>query len=226
MSSLTELKVLTIVSTRANGNDAKKRLKKVLIENLGLEDKSPILPAFKQEAIETLMDIFTLSPDVIDTLTYSEKDSTTNQVTERSIGKGQQGWIKAFVEFVRYNNLETEEKLEKISLEEFNSFRIGKYTPPCLNSGITTTTYGSKEVDYFKKGMKRDKSQYSVLRQDSQWMHGKETQYQQLRPMTAKIYLTQTTFQIPKAKKFCFKRNKNSCIVFSKVNCKRTWENI
>ena len=71
-----------------SGSDAGKRFKKVLTENLGLDENGPTLQAFKEESILILMDIFTLSDDVIENLEYTYIDTTTNQSTKMKIGKG------------------------------------------------------------------------------------------------------------------------------------------
>ena len=156
-----------MVGTRS-GSNAGKRFKKVLTENLGLDENGPILQAFKEESILILMDIFTLSDDVIENLEYTYIDTTTNQNTKMKIGKGQQGWIKSFIDFVRYSDLETEDDFENLNIQDFNHYRIKKYNPH-KNNNISATTNKNREVDYFKKSIKRDKTQYSIFRQDWQW---------------------------------------------------------
>ena len=145
-------------------------LKKILVQNFGLKEDSPILIAFAEEDIETVMDIFTL--EQIETLQYSRHDPTTGQTTKSVISKGNEGWIKAFIEFARVSGLEYEEDFEGVDVRDFNKFRINQYNPydkSTTTNNVTNRTMEYKDVEYFKKSIKRDKNQYITLRQDWQW---------------------------------------------------------
>ena len=145
-------------------------LKRVLTQNFGLKNGSPIFLAFAEEDIETVMDIFTL--EQIETLQYSQRDPTTGETARSVISKGNEGWIKAFIEFAQVSCLEYEEDFERVDVRDFNKFWINQYNPydkSTTINNVTNRTLEYKDVEYFKKSIKCDKNQYITLRQDWQW---------------------------------------------------------
>ena len=160
-----------MVGTRSS-SETKRRLIKTFTETFQLEDENPIKKAFDEEGIHSYMVIFTLYNISIDDLKYTTKDPNTQQHSRILLSKGHQGWIKSFIDFIRSLNIDTEENIEKPNIEDFNKYRIKNYNPhsrSLLNQNKGLNPHQDKEVENFKKSIKRDKSHYIVLRHDWQW---------------------------------------------------------
>ena len=149
------------------------------MSELGLEINHSIILTLKEESVLTFEDLPLLSPDDIDGLsytTYVEIDGENAAITNNLV-KGHKGWIKALISFMRYYSLDSPEKMEAISLQDFNKFRMGTYNP--INNNQTYTPFynpssnknkGSLSYsETFKKSIKKDRSTYPTLREDKQW---------------------------------------------------------
>ena len=78
---------------------------------------------------------------------------------------------------MRYYNFDTPEKMEAISIQQFNKFQMGAYNPinnnqmyaslykPSPNKNKGSSLYS----EFFKKSIKEDRNTYSTLREDKQW---------------------------------------------------------
>ena len=58
-----------------------------------------------------------------------EVDKGQVTTTTSKISKGNRGWIKALIAFVKYYHVRSEEEFKSASLGEFNTFRLNIYNP-------------------------------------------------------------------------------------------------
>ena len=165
--------------TRSVIEENRRQFERILTSEFGLESNHPIILTLKEESVLTFEDLPLLSPDDIDGLsytTYVEIDGENAAITNDLV-KGHKGWIKALIAFMRYYSLDTPEKMDTVSLEDFNKFRMGIYSP--INNNQTYTPFYNKpsnknkgSLSYsetFKKSIKKDRSTYPTLREDKQW---------------------------------------------------------
>ena len=166
---------ITMVGTRATINEQQIRFKKLLTEILFLPEDSPIIKAFEYESIDTINDVLMLADFDIDLLQYHKDADDTESAEKDTLSRGHRGWIKVLIAFIKYLDFETESQLEEVNLDIFNEYRFKIYNP---NGEITTSNDSNNKTnnkvnindgDYFKKGTKRDKSQYPILKFDWQW---------------------------------------------------------
>ena len=165
------------VMTRSVIEENRRLFEETLTITLGLTVDHPILLALSEESITTFNDLPMLSPEDIDDLsytTYMENEGESTAI-QNILSKGHKGWIKALIAFIRYHNIDSDEEIKLITLQEFNKFRLSKYDPTGMKAYTTNktkTTKGNKvlnSAEIFKKTIKRDKSHYTILREDKQW---------------------------------------------------------
>ena len=163
---------ITMVGTRATINKQQARFKKLLIDVLFLPGDSPIIKAFEYESIETINDILMLADFDIDLLQFYKDVKGSGTPEKDTLSRGHRGWIRVLIAFIKYLDFDTENQLEEIDIGIFNEYRFKIYNPNGKSSeNIDTNTKSNTKTnindgDYFKKGTKRDKSQYPV---DWQW---------------------------------------------------------
>ena len=81
--------------------------------------------------------------------------------------RGYQGWIRAFIDFVKYKKYKNESDLENVNIDDFNIFCVAIFNP---DKRITATITNSKQqnsikdIDQFKKTIKGEKSHYTTLK--------------------------------------------------------------
>ena len=160
-----------MVATRS-GSDARKQFKNILENIFDLPQESPIILSQKKASFDTFVDVMTLSDDAIEQLKYETVNRSNNKRETILLDSGNQGWIRAFTDFIRYNESESESDLERIEIRDFNTFRVKIYNPEKRMTHLQSSTGEkgtNKDIKQFKKNTKRDKSQYSVLKYDWQW---------------------------------------------------------
>ena len=176
------LRITEMVRTRSSIEESHRRFQHILAEKLGLEIHSPVYQALSQENVHTLSDLATLSDEDIEEMEYTismEVDEGQITTTRSKISKGNRGWIKSLIAFIKYYHMQSEEEFESVSLKEFNTFRLSKYDPDISSRGVPSVLMSQhpkrKKNDNtpallaFKKNIKRDKNQYTTLREDRQW---------------------------------------------------------
>ena len=122
------------------------------------------MKAFDEEGIHSFMDIFTLHNNSIDDLKYTIGDPNTQQQSRILLNRGQQGWIKSFIDFIRSLNINTIEEIEKIIIEDFNKYRIGKYNPHIRllsNQNEGASPHQIKAVENSKKSIKKERELFN-----------------------------------------------------------------
>ena len=171
-----------MVGTRSTIEESQRRFQHIMTEKLGLEIHSPIYQALSQENVNTLSDLATLSDKDIEEMEYTitmEDDEGQITTTRLKISKGNRGWIRSLIAFIKYYHMQSEEEFENVTLEEFNTFRLSKYDPDISSHTAPPIAQSQppkrKKNDNtssllaFKKNIKRDKNQYTTLREDRQW---------------------------------------------------------
>jgi hypothetical protein len=98
-----------------------------------------------------------------------------------AIGPGHQGILRAFIAFIRYCAAQDNpigDKWNEITKAEFDTYRVGPSfngtifgSPSVNNPGIpaASSTHARDAFTDFKRGIKRDPSQFPILKEDKQW---------------------------------------------------------
>jgi hypothetical protein len=98
-----------------------------------------------------------------------------------AIGPGQQGILRAFIAFIRYRAAQDNpigDKWNELTNEEFDTYRVGPsyngtiFRSPSANNPGTpaaSSMHARDAVADFKRGIKRDPSQFPILKDDKQW---------------------------------------------------------
>ena len=164
-----------MVGTRSTMEEAQRRFYTVLTETLGLDSQGPIMKSLQQEFILTISDLPMLSSSDIDDMHYKTTSTEENMTieTQNPLSKGHKGWINAFIAFIKYYSIEDEDEINLISRKEFNKFPLNIDDPENRQNFTSSDTnhFRRKKIgaaDNFKKSIKRDKSQYNILRDDKQ----------------------------------------------------------
>lgn len=138
---------------------------------LNLAPNSPVHRALERAAIFTPVDLVTLDRDDFETLLYTEDDGEV-----MPLPKGYAGLLRAFQAFVLFKRDNgttlTESTWETLEEGEFNEFRLGPnyYTgaasPPVSFSSSQTLSDPLKD---FRRGIKRDITHFTPLKDDGAW---------------------------------------------------------
>ena len=131
----------------------------------------PISNALTNAYIRSIPDLMALEEADINTLSYETTDSS-GQPSQIPLEVGRRGMIRAFKAYVRH--LDSDTDFEKIQVADFDTYRIRTYDPdspivPFASKSNTSNVTHQRLIDDFRKGIKRDKSQYPALREDKQW---------------------------------------------------------
>ena len=131
----------------------------------------PISNALTNAYIRSIPDLMALQEADINTLSYETKDSS-GQPSQIPLEVGRRGMIRAFKAYVRH--LDSDTDLEQIQVDAFDHYRVHTYDPdspivPSTSKFTTSNVPNQRIIEDFRKGIKRDKSQYPVLREDKQW---------------------------------------------------------
>ena len=170
-----------MVGTRASIKESERIFQKVILGNLEEKSSGDIWQALQQDGIHTFADLGTLTFSDVDEMknTISTETEQGTQTSERPLTKGERGWIKALIAFIKHTDVVVEKDYEeKFTKDSFSYFRrVDLVVEPSLkdntpkssqknpNQGYQTNQYLSQ----FKKNIKRDKSQYNSLNEDKQW---------------------------------------------------------
>jgi len=143
------------------------QFKSLLVDQLGQKDDGSIMTSLGAQDIKTLPDLMTLSDEDIKSLVVN--DSNGNPVP---LLKGDKGWLRSLKSFISHNQVAASE-LDKVTSDEFDEYRISTYNPDgpivAASTYIPLRSSSGNKADHFKKSIKRDKSQYTALREDKQW---------------------------------------------------------
>lgn len=174
------------MSTRtARRAQEKLELKHVLTVVLDLDDDAPLVQAMEQLYITRIQDLICYPEDDITKLSY--QNSTTNKDTFVPAHQKQHiRMLKAFQHYNADNNTPIQD-WNAVTMEDYENFRAnpaatnylsGPSVAPAYRKNTPTTTNSTKSSSYssssdpissFKKGIKRDPSNFPELVQDKQW---------------------------------------------------------
>ena len=155
-------------------------MKHILSEVLGLEDDSAVHKVFAREQITGPHDILDLQ-DVatIKELYYMlevEQDDGTVVKEREHLARGHIGKIDMFIKFIKYKSATVgpvdDDEWVNISPDKYNEYRmLTPLTPPTVLPTSTTTAVFSRNdaLRDFKRGVKRDMSQFETLKDDGAW---------------------------------------------------------
>ena len=155
-------------------------MKHILSEVLGLEDDSEVHKVFAHEQITGPHDIIGLEDvPTIKELYYMlevEQDDGTVVKERKHLARGHVGAINIFIRFIQYKTATVgplgKDDWVNISPDEFDEYRVAMpSTPPTLLPTSTTPAVLSRNdaLRDFKRGVKRDMSQFETLKDDGAW---------------------------------------------------------
>ena len=138
---------------------------------------SPLTQAFKQAGFNNIRNILTICDRDIDTLDY--RDGTAFAPLQL----GYRGKLRAFLAFVDHSmgsNAPIDDAWTEITLDEFDTYRTspeymstlghtGRQTISAPHVATITGTHTRNPIVDFNKGIDRDSSQFSMLKDEKQW---------------------------------------------------------
>jgi hypothetical protein len=160
--------------TRARGETA---LKYVVLTVMNQPVDGPMAKSLAKAMIENVEDFLSLIETNIEKLSFI----ATAGEDPIAIGPGHQGIIRAFIAFIRYRAAQDNpigDKWNEITKAEFDTYRVGPSfngtifgSPSPSNPGTpaASSTHARDAVTDFKRGIKRDPSQFPILKDDKQW---------------------------------------------------------
>jgi hypothetical protein len=141
-------------------------------------DDGPMAKSLAKDMIENIEDLGSLIENDIEKFSFI----ATAGEDPIAIGPGQRGILRAFIAFIRYRaalDIPIGDKWNEITKGEFYTYRVGPSfngtifgNPSVNNPGITAapSTHARDTVADFKRGIKRDPSQFPILlKDDKQW---------------------------------------------------------
>jgi hypothetical protein len=161
--------------TRAQGGAA---LKYLVLTVMNQPVDGPMAKSLAEAKIKNVQDFLAPIETDIEKLSFI----ATAGENPIAIGPGQRGILRAFIAFIRYRAVQDNpigDKWNEITQEEFDTYRIGPsfngtiFGSPLVNNlGIpaaSSATHARDAVADFKKGIKRDPSQFPILKDEKQW---------------------------------------------------------
>ena len=149
-----------------------------LLENIaGLRSDNEISQSLALYGVKSIQDLLEISQDDITTLQHP--DASGNDVI---LHRGGQGCVRAMQAFVRHIRQEGIDDIMPVTQEDFNMYRVDIYNPNALPTPLSTSAKKSsslpttrKPAEDFKRSIKRDKTHYTVLKEDKQWDNWRRT---------------------------------------------------
>ena len=152
----------------------------ILEKVLTLDDTSPIWKAIHEHNYSDIRDFVSISPAELDLLSYTKTDGTT-----AVLAGGQRGALRSFILMIEYNKQQGTQITDWMAVTEdhYDDFRTGPHIstmqggphPPPPSASTTPSGTGPRgpstrdPVAEFRKGIKRDISQFSSLKDEKQW---------------------------------------------------------
>jgi hypothetical protein len=149
----------------------------IIITVMNQPEDGPIAKSLAAAQIDNVEDLGTLLEADIENLSFIAlvgADPTP-------MGPGQRGILRAFIAFIRHRANEDNpigDNWNEIMREEFSMYRVGPSlnetifdSPSPSNPGTPTASsmHARDAVADFKRGIKRDPSQFPILKDDKQW---------------------------------------------------------
>ena len=150
---------------------------KHLMENVLVQaSDSDLSKAMERDRIDSFPALMSMTKEEIETLTYAGGDGKS-----LLLHRSKQSLIRALKSFINYNQELGNNEYLDLTEEDFNTYRVESYNPddPHKPFKSTATSSASRKgkptsnnrppAEDFKKSIKRNKSDYTVLTQDKQW---------------------------------------------------------
>ncbi len=130
--------------------------------------------ALVAQGINTVYDMLAMSDNAIESVRYVSGGDTINGKT---LVLGHQGLIRVFKAFMKTKPVPNgKEAWEAVSKDDFDAYRVNPdhfavAAPTMLSSNNAGNAVQSKRtpVDEFKRGIKRDASQFPVFKDEAKW---------------------------------------------------------
>jgi hypothetical protein len=145
---------------------------------LRLDDTKPLWKALEQNGYEDIRDLLPLAIDDIESLKYTEKDANNKTIT-KDLLKPHAKLLECFLRYTKHRMVQGNPITDwtTVTQEEFDDFRSSTAWliagPP--TGGATTAPRTRDPVQDFKKGIKRDPSNFTSLKDEKQWDNWKRT---------------------------------------------------
>ena len=144
----------------------------------GLQSDNDIVKALNLYGLKSLPDLMDMERSDIDSLEYA--DSAGDMKPLHHGGQGCVRVMQAYFQYLRENGIDD---IMSLTMENFNDYRMDIYDPNATQPSTTSSkakrptssTHTCQPAEDFKKGIKRDKSHYIVLKENKQWDHWRRT---------------------------------------------------
>ncbi len=153
----------------------KEALKYVLLTVMDQSEDGPVMRALADASIEIVDDLMGLVDLDIDAFSYVP----TGETNRIDLVPSQRGLLRGFCAYIRYrarSSTPIGDTWTSITKQEFDDFRISDFYNGTIfgqasNPGLPTSSNprARDPVADFKRGIKRDPSQFSVLKEERQW---------------------------------------------------------
>ena len=149
---------------------SKESLDYVLTTVMRQKPDSFLTLALSENGIDNVMNLLTISDEEVDKLQYT--DATTK--TKVAVHTSQVSLVRAFRAYIQHQN-NPNLLFNTIELADFDHFRITDYAMYDKHAMIKIPEYMRTSIpknnilQEFRKAAKRDKSQYSDLKEEKQW---------------------------------------------------------
>jgi hypothetical protein len=149
----------------------------VIVTVMNQPEDGPMAKSLTAAQIDNVEDLGTLLEVDIENLSFIALVG----VDPNPMGPGQRGILRAFIAFIRHRANEDNpigDNWNEITREEFSMYRVGPsfngtiFGSPSPSNPRTPTapsTHARDAVADFKRGIKRDPSQFPFLKDDKQW---------------------------------------------------------
>jgi len=181
--------------------------------------------ALDEDGRHTIQDILSLSGDDINALTWS-KPLTSGSVQQTPLNGGARGLLHALLGFVFHRASKGmpihEDEWAHVEQQEFEDYRISPdflvyRTNPVPVPHHTTIPKVRDPVQDFKRGIKRDITQFTILKDDKQWDSWNRSTIAQARAQDVDVILDTTyTPIVPDDKALFQEKQKFMYAVFEK----------
>ena len=156
---------------------AKAAFNHVLDNVLGRDDSSPLKQSLLKENVQDIFDLCSMEESTINVLCYDKSPTETDVDVSRT----DKTLLRIVITYVGYlrtsgtNALTQATDWMALTQEDFDDFRITKYTPPLsqpspiATSSTTATAPPSTKytpAELFRRGIKRDPSLFPVLKEE------------------------------------------------------------
>ena len=155
-----------------------------VITNVLLEPSDgPLVKSLTAAGYNRIQDVLGMTTADIDSLTVDQLDDENKKVIQVPLVRGKRGLLRAFQSYVKH--LQGQQAFVTflgLTSADFDEYRLAIYDPnqplpSSMPSFVPKSSSAPKSnpVDDFRRGIKRDKAHYTVLKEDKQWDNWKRS---------------------------------------------------